>query len=726
VCVIAFSDKFDLRNVLFILRAGGAPLYIAGFSFTIPCMEPIYFNRDLSWVDFNARVLSEALKTGLPLLERFRFLTIVSSNFDEFFMVRIAALKHAGKEGQELLDKLKKKINEIIRKQYDCLLNDLLPDLSKNNLRLVFADDWNELQKHYIELYFLDALLPLLTPLRLNNNPHIPGGTLYAAFSLRAEKNGEKYYSPSGEGNNHIAVVKIPKDRIILLPNESDGITKWALAEDAVLVFAEYLFKGYSIAEKMIFKIDRDADFSVDEDRDDDFIKAMEEVVIKRGSSRAIRMLYASTSDELVSAVAEYLQLEKQDLYAVPKPLYLAGLASLYNIEGFEALKDTAYKGKIDVFSGDDKTIFDCVDEKDILLHLPYESFDPVLRFFSEAAEDDDVCAIKTTLYRTSGDSPVVKSLERAALNGKQVTAVVELKARFDEERNISWAKNLERAGVTVVYGLARLKVHAKIALVSRKERKEIKNYVHLSTGNYNDKTAREYADLCLFTANRDIAADSLLFFNMITGYSDINEAKHLVISPLVLKNHIINLIEREIAKATPARPGMIKAKMNSLSDTDVIDALYRASQKNVKIHLNIRGICMLVPGVKGLSENIRVVSIVDHFLEHSRIVYFENGGESEVYLSSADWMTRNLERRVELMFPVFNPSIKARVGHILDSYFNDNCQAHILEKDGVWKRLSPAPDEKPFKVQNYLDGWTRTLLGVSPETKNIFKVRHS
>jgi polyphosphate kinase len=697
-------------------------------------MPQIYFERELSWLDFNERVLEEALRQDLPLLERYKFLTIVSSNFDEFFMVRMAAMKRAirhkntahpssGRAIEDLYLQAQKKAQTIIKRQYDCLLNDVLPSLAKNGLHLLFMNDWDEFQEEFIKHYFLDEVFPLLTPLRLDVGIPIAGETLYAAFMLR-ENDADK------DGFN-IAVVRIPKDRIVMLPSTSDGVVRCFLLEDAIQRFASHLFPGYSIKEHILFKIDRDADFSVDEERDEDFMKAMEEVILNREHSRAMRMIYSAGSDFLRDALARHLELLPPELYLVPGPLNLANLAALYDTEnfgvsGFEKLKNVFMKS-IDVFSNDDeKTLWERISTNDILLHFPYESFNPVLSFFSDAARDPSVKAIKTTLYRTSGDSPVVQSLKEAALNGKQVTAIVELKARFDEERNINWAKDLERAGVTVIYGLARLKVHAKTALVVRREGGGLRSYLHLSTGNYNDKTARMYADLCLFTANTDFVRDAELFFNMITGYSSAEKTRRLVIAPLTLKKRLIELIERETEHASLGQDALIRAKMNALADTDVIDALYRASCADVKILLNVRGVCTLIPGLSGLSKNIKVVSIIDYFLEHSRIIFFENGGNTELYLSSADWMTRNLERRVELMFPVLDASIKHRLSVILDSFFKDNCQAHALGADGVWKRLRPASGEKCFQVQKFLKEYTENLHGNAAKERPAFVVRHS
>ncbi|MDR0663030.1 MAG: polyphosphate kinase 1 [Spirochaetaceae bacterium] len=691
-------------------------------------MRQIYFNRELSWLDFNARVLEEALRGDLPPLERYKFLTIVSSNFDEFFMVRMAAMKHAirnaGQETENLRREAQKKASDIIKKQYDCLLNDVFPALAENGLRLLFTNEWDEAQRKYIKCYFLDKVFPLLTPLRLLDEIPIAGETLYAAFLLQKSETASK--------EKNMAVVKIPYPRIVPLPGSGDGIVRWFLLEDAVRHFASYLFPGYTIKESMMFKIDRDADFSVDEERDEDFIKAMEEVVIKRGHSRAVRMLYSCGSAVLRDELTRILDIDSNDICLVPEPLNLANLAPLYNIIGdlgipcLEKLKNNSPDSLDTLFADNEKSLWERIKTNDILLHFPYESFNPVLMFFSEAARDPSVLSIKITLYRTSGDSPVVRSLKEAALNGKQVTAVVELKARFDEERNINWARDMENAGVTVIYGLARLKVHAKAALVTRKEDSNVRSYVHLSTGNYNDKTARMYADLCLFTSNKEFVRDTELFFNMITGYSNIKKTRRLIIAPLSLKKRLIELIEREGEKASGGQNAVIKAKMNALADTDVIDALYRASRAGVKISLNVRGVCMLIPGLKDLSENIKVVSVIDYFLEHSRIIFFENGGRAELYLSSADWMTRNLERRVELMFPIVNKDIKTRVCAVLDAFFKDNCQAHDLGADGVWRRLRPAPGEERFRVQQYLKEYTQSLCRVNAREKPVFIVRRS
>jgi len=673
-----------------------------------------FFNRELSWIDFNERVLSEGLRKDLLPLERFRYLSIVSSNFDEFFMVRVAAIKRSGEEADpsgirppELLEKINQKVRSIVSRQYDALINEVFPALAKGGLTFRRPEEWTSSQRDYLESFFAREVFPLLTPLRVEENedlPSIDSNSLYAGFFLKAE-------NASNENNTgeHISIIRIPQtqERIISLPAEQDtqgdddiGQTCWALIEDIVETWGHYLYPGYKVTESLIFKVNRDADFSVDEQRDEDFIEAMEEVLEGRFRSMAVRMVYSPGSAKIRNCLAQKLSLTENDLFELKGPLNLEKIYEL--IKGYDHLREKPWK----IFShpafSEDISLWDRISQGDVLLHLPYQSFDPVVRFFQDAAADPAVAAIKTALYRTSGDSPIIRALEQASLSGKHVTAVVELKARFDEGRNISWANRLEKAGVIVVYGLARLKIHAKITLVMRREYNRIKRYVHLSTGNYNDKTAKLYEDISLFTAREDIAFDAGLLFNMITGYSAAQTMSRLVMAPTALKRKFLDLITREISCSSEEAPGKIMAKMNALADPDIVKALYEASNAGVKVFLNVRGICTLVPGVKGLSENIRVVSVVDHYLEHSRIYYFSNGGTEELYLASADLMTRNLERRVELMFPVLSEELRKTIIKGLSSYFKDNTNAWLLESSGAWKRLEPGPDEKPFRIQAY------------------------
>ncbi|MDR1128697.1 MAG: polyphosphate kinase 1 [Treponema sp.] len=678
-----------------------------------------FLNRDLSWIDFNRRVLEEGLRPELPPLDRFRFLSIVSSNFDEFFMVRLAAIKRAKRAGAgqdpagfspgAQLRTAAEKTRDIVKKQYECLRNEIFPALEQGGLELVRPDRYSLEDMDFLESLFMREIYPVLTPLRFGDNEEdnlmIDSVSIHAAFLLEIEAAPPD----GGEAAEYSSIVKIPPvvGRIVRLPNSDtaggeSGILRWALLDDVILSWGAYLFPGYTIRESMLFNVNRDADFSVDEKRDEDFMEAMEEVIERRDSSRVVRMVYTTGSARLREALARRFELEEDDLYEIDGPLDLHSLSALADTPGFGRLRLQSRRIYPQNAFSEEESLWDRISQSDIMLHLPYQSFDPVLRFFRDAAQDPQVISIKTALYRTGGDSPIIRALEEAALNGKHVTALVELKARFDEARNITWANRLEKAGVIVVYGLARLKVHAKVTLVIRREQDGIRRYVHLSTGNYNDKTAALYEDIGIFTAREDIAFDAGLLFNMITGYSVIHATRQLVIAPTNLKYRLIELIDREAKRSSPQTPGRIMAKMNSLADSGVIEALYRASRAGVRILLNVRGICTLLPGVPGLSENIQVTSIVDRYLEHSRIFCFANGGNEEMYLSSADWMPRNLERRVELMFPVLQADIREEVRDILEACFRDNQQAWRLGADGVWSRRVPEKDEKPFRAQEY------------------------
>ncbi|MHC6203307.1 polyphosphate kinase 1 [Breznakiellaceae bacterium SP9] len=681
-----------------------------------------YFNRELSWIDFNQRVLEEGLRKDLSPLERLRFLSIVSSNFDEFFMIRIAAIKQALHSGKQVVDisglsldrQLKlasSKIRTIFTELYRCLREEILPALALGGIAIIRPQFYSATQRSYLESLFMSEIFPMLTPLRINSEEQLPGIEslfLYAAFLLSTK---ESVIHGTSDGDELISIIRIPKnlDRLIELPSSGAErqLTKWALLEDLILTWGGNLYAGYVIKEQMLFKVNRDADFSVDEKRDEDFIEAMEEVLVNRESSMPVRLILTPNAPKLREELRRRLNLDALDLYEIEGPFRLDDIyAKLKDIDpsrmDLDALTEKPWKISASPAFPPEESLWDRIREGDVLLHFPYESFEPVLRFFQEAAADPAVLSIKTALYRTSGNSPIISALEKASLAGKQVTAMVELKARFDEERNISWANRLEKAGVIVIYGLARLKVHAKIAMVMRRESNRIKRYVHLSTGNYNDGTAKIYEDLCLFTAQEEIGYDASLFFNMITGYSVILETHRLTIAPSGLKRRIIELITREANRSSQEYPGCIMAKMNALADIDIINALYAASQAGVKIMLCVRGICQLVPGLAGLSENIRVISLIDHYLEHSRIVYFANGGAEELFLSSADWMPRNMEKRIELLFPILDENLKVRLRGLLKAYFKDNCHARVLSSSGVWKLKSSPTEEKRFRVQKY------------------------
>jgi len=742
-----------------------------------------FLSRDISWVDFNERVLNEALRKDLPLLERFRFLSIVTTNFDEFFMVRVAALKRqlnaeavtalndCGLTAAEQLKIISEKAHSIIERQYKCLREEIIPGLAKNGLSLLRPDSWSVPHLDFLDSFFLKFIYPVLTPLRLEEDkpmPFIRSSSLNAAFLLEAEKLDPAHPEDANEtGAAEVLKIIVPLpsvlERLIWLPNYDNMTTNatnaehlhLALLEDVIVTWGTYLFPGYRVKESMIFKINRDADFSVDEQRDEDFIDAMVEVLEGRGRSDVIRMVYSPGSEKLKNELAKRFLLlysvepdeqtsdgfryENDYLYEVDGPINPIDFMELSKVAGLEELSEKPWKIHKSIEFSDETSIFDRISQGDVMLHLPYQSFDPVVRFFQEAAADPQVMSIRTALYRTGGAipgvgnssasmsySPVVRALEQAALNGKHVTAVVELKARFDEERNISWANRLEKAGVIVVYGLSRLKVHSKISLVMRRENDRVRRYTHLSTGNYNDRTARFYEDICLFTSRDDFAYDAGLIFNMLTGYSEIQSMTRLTIAPTALKRRFLELIEREANRAKHNYPAKIMAKINSLTDADIIKALYAASQAGVKISLCVRGICTLIPGIPGVSENIRVISVIDHYLEHSRIYYFSNGGADELYLASADLMPRNLEKRVEIMFPVPDEKLRAQLNDMLNDYFRDNCKASILDREGKWTQLTPASGEKPFRVQKAMHARAASGSNILSPAKMEFTVRRS
>ena len=694
--------------------------------------SPRYFNRDLSWIDFNGRVLEEGLRKDLPLFERLRFLSIVFSNFNEFFMVRVAAIKRARSAGlsgdpsglspAEQLTAISEKVHSLNRRLFSCLTDEIFPGLAECGLEPAGPDSYTVPQMDFLESYFIGQIYPVLTPLRIEADGPLPffdSRCINAAFllapGLHPSAAGAAPDEAPVETEERIVMVQIPLSlsRIIWLPvsgrPEADGRERlqWALLDDVMLTWGSYLFPGYHVRESMLFRVNRDADFSVDERRDEDFVEAMAEVIEGREKSAPVCMIYSPGSDRLRDELARRFFLESDDLYEIKGPLNPGDLSELAGVAGFEKFQEKAWK--IHQASGfsDDISMWDRLSQGDVMIHFPYQSFDPVVRFFQEAATDPNVVSIKTALYRTGGGtenpvavSPVVRALETAALNGKHVTALVELKARFDEGRNISWANRLEKAGVIVVYGLSQLKVHAKITMVMRREHDRIKRYVHLSTGNYNDKTAKLYEDICLFTCREEIAYDANLFFNMITGYSLKQATRRLVIAPYDLKPRLLELIDREAKRSDHNYPGRIIIKCNAITDTDIINALYRASQAGVKIFLCVRGICALVPDIPDLSENIKVISVIDYYLEHSRMYYFLNGGADELYLSSADLMGRNLERRVEIMFPVQDKKIQGELLGMLNAYFQDNCQASVLDSGGAWTRPGPSQGETPLRVQ--------------------------
>ena len=668
--------------------------------------ENNYFNRELSWISFNERVLSEARDPSLPVLERLKFIAIVSSNFDEFFMVRVATIKRHERQADHvhcpsgirpslLLKEIRNKTAAIVHQQYRCFNEDIIGGLEKEGIIYLNHLSYTRKQSRFVRDLFRNDIFHTLTPIRIDEEEDFPFTSnlrRYILFELTDQ-----------DRKKHYAMLQVPPahKRVYWLPTDEDQ-GYFTFIQDIILHNGSEFFPGYNIEDYISFRVTRDADLSVDEEKDEDYVDAMAQVLEERKRSLPIRLQVSGNNKELMDFVAGKHSLKDEDIYHVDGPVGLASFMGLAMDTGFDHLRNEPWEPVASPAIPEDEPLWDVIRHQDILLHHPYESFDPVIRLVRDAAGDPDVLAIKITLYRTSGNSPVVRALQRAAQNGKQVTAVVELKARFDEERNIEWAEKLEQAGAIVVYGIAHLKVHAKVLLIVRREPEGIKRYLHLGTGNYNDKTAQLYTDIGLLSSDETLTFDASLFFNTITGYSSGTVLSKLVMAPAALKEKLLSLINRETQRSSPENPGNITAKMNSLADTDIIDALYRASRGGVRIRLNIRGVCMLIPGVPGLSENITVVSIIGRYLEHSRILYLYNGGSEELYLSSADWMPRNLERRVELMFPVSDTTCRKKLKGILKQYFLDNVKAHVLESDGSYSKLTPGKEGQSLHCQDF------------------------
>ena len=652
-----------------------------------------YFNRELSWMEFNYRVLNEAKTESVPLLERLLFLGITSSNFDEFFMVRVATTIRAMKENLkptvaqvsyfDVLKSINEKAHEMCQEQYKILNKDILPALKKEGVE--FVKEFDEAELQYLNQVYEREIFSVLTPLRVDVNKSIHNFVnlqMYLAVTL------DKKSTPEIE--REFAVIPMPSSlkRLWELPSNQSGQRKFVFLEDLVRLFAERLFPGYQVVESSCFRLTKDADLAVDEDDDTNLLSAMEELIVQRGQSFPVRLEVETQSEDIRERLKTLFQINSAGVYIVDGPVNLKGLMEVCFISGYDHLHYGAQKPQFPRDLKRGENIFEALSKRDLLMHHPYESFDPVIDLINQAVDDPDVLSIKMTLYRTSGSkSPVADALLRAARNGKQVTALVELKARFDEQQNIRWATQLEKVGATVIYGLAQLKVHCKFLMITRREEAGVRRYVHLGTGNYNEKTATLYTDMGLMTSRDEITYEAALFFNSITGYSDLPQMDYIYMAPTTMKPKFLQLVNRETMISENGGKGRIRAQFNSLSDPDMIEALYKASQSGVKIDLNIRGICMLKPGVEGLSDNIRVTSVIGRYLEHSRIYWFSNGGKEEMYLASADWMTRNLNRRVELMFPVFEKHHKERVKHILDTVLNDNRKAHVLQSDGTYTK---------------------------------------
>ena len=655
-----------------------------------------FSNRELSWMAFNERILGEARDKSLPLFERVKFLSITASNLDEFFMVRVASLKDmvdagyskpdiAGMTPKEQLKKLNKATHSLVSLQYSTYNRSLVPQLEQNGLVIVEKhEDLTDEQAEYVDQYFEENVYPVLTPMAVDSSrpfPLIRNKSLNIGALLR--KKGEK-------GDEEFATVQVPSvlSRIVSIPSKEEE-TVIILLEEVIERNIRKLFLNYDVLCAHPFRIMRNADLSIDEDEAEDLLKEIERQVKKRQWGKAIRLeVEDGANKKLLSILKEELDVEEEDIFKINGPLDLTVLMKVYGLEGFAHLKNLSHQPAEVLEFDKEEDVFTSIRRQDILMHHPYQSFEPVVEFIRQAAKDKDVLAIKQTLYRVSGNSPIIAALAQAAENGKQVSVLVELKARFDEENNIVWAKKLEKAGCHVIYGLVGLKTHSKITLVVRRESDGIRRYVHLATGNYNDATAKLYTDLGLFTCNEAIGEDATAVFNMLSGYSEPLNWNQLSLAPLWMKDRFLYLIERERKHAESGESARIIAKMNSLCDKDIIVALYEASCAGVKIDLIIRGICCLKVGIPGVSENITVRSIVGNFLEHSRIYYFENGGAPEYYLSSADWMPRNLEHRVEILFPILEKSLQEKVGHILDCQLRDTLKAQILQPDGTYDKI--------------------------------------
>lgn len=655
-----------------------------------------YVNRELSWLEFNCRVLSEARDKSLPLFERLKFLSITASNLDEFFMVRVASLKDmvhakydkpdiAGLKPSEQLERIAVRTHELVPVQYSTYNRSLLPALKQNGLRLVTShEDLDEAEGAFVDLYFKENVYPVLTPMAVDSSRPFP---LIYNKSLNIAALVQK---KSGKGELEFAMVQVPSvlPRIVEIHvQEEERVV--ILLEEIIERNIQSLFLNYDIVCAHPFRIMRNADLTIDEEEAEDLLQEIEKQLKKRQWGEAIRLEVEEKVDKrLLKILKKEMSLSNADIFEINGPLDLTFLMKLYGLDGFEHLKTPKYiPQKVPALMNDDD-IFTNIRKGDILLHHPYETFDPVVRFIQKAASDPDVLAIKQTLYRVSGNSPIIAALAKAADNGKQVSVLVELKARFDEENNIIWAKKLEKAGCHVIYGLVGLKTHSKITLIVRREEDGIRRYVHLGTGNYNDSTAKLYTDCGIFTCHPQIGEDATAVFNMLSGYSEPLNWNRLSLAPIWLRKRFMRMIERETEHALHKKPARIIAKVNSLCDKDIIAALYAASCAGVQIDLIIRGICCLKAGIPDLSANIHVRSIVGNFLEHSRIFYFENDGSPEIYMGSADWMPRNLDRRVEILFPVMDEELKKQVYHILDVQLRDNVKAHILQPDGTYEKV--------------------------------------
>ncbi len=671
----------------------------------------LYFNRELSWLEFNRRVLEEAQDASVPLLERLKFLAIFESNLDEFFMVRVGGLQQKVHSGiaygsgadrmpvKEQLERIGQTVREMTGQTYHCLMEHVLPGLEREGIVLLAPKDLTEIhRKHLAELFRRD-IFPVLTPLAVDPGhpfPHLLNKSLNLAVILQRPGNSERLF----------AVVQVPSvlPRFVPLPTEPGAMPRdvFTPLENVIRMHLPELFPGMQIEHDTVFRVTRYSDIEIDDDEVEDLRKTIEEEVRRRRRGVAVRLQIESNAPtEAEQFLMTALDLDPTDVYRHPGLLDLTGLFQIHSLPGYPHLHDPQFVPQLVPEFVQATNLWSAIRSRDILLHHPYESFTHVVDFIEAAANDDRVLAVKLTLYRTSSDSPIVRALARAADNGKQVTAVIELKARLDEERNIVWARELEKAGVHVVYGFTDLKTHCKVALVVRREEDGIHRYVHLASGNYNPQTAKLYTDLGYFTCNPDFCEDASALFNYLTGYCELPQWRKLIVAPSRMQSFMIEKIDRETTLQQSGREGRIIAKINGILEPVIVQALYRASQAGVRIDLVCRGICSLRPNVPGVSDNIRVISIVDRFLEHSRIYYFGNDGDPQVYVGSADWMDRNLSRRVEVVFPIETPELKQRlIREILATSLADNTKARLLLPDGSYERLHPIDEQRRVHSQ--------------------------
>ena len=700
-------------------------------------IKPEYFyNRELSWISFNYRVLSEAQDKERPLFDRMGFLAITASNLDEFFMIRVASLKDmvqvnytkkyiAGMTPVEQLAAISGKTHQLVKDQYNIYNYEVIPDLLNNGLKIIsYYEDLNNEQTKYIDSFFQSEVFPVLTPMAVDSSrpfPLIRNKTLNIGAVIKIKPGSGKegntqfrelymsHYNKKKQdgdtGSIDFATVQVPSvlPRFVEIPS-SDGVQKtFILLEQIIEKNIEKLFMNYEVLSAFPYRIMRNADLDIEEDEAADLLVEIERQLKKRQWGQAIRLEVEDGIDKrLLKTLKDELQVNEEDIFKINGPLDLTFLSKFTKIDGFDNLRQKGYTPQPAKYLKGNDNLFEQIREHDILLHHPYETFEPVVNFVRQASKDPDVLAIKQTLYRVSSNSPIIASLAAAAENGKQVTVLVELKARFDEKNNIIWARKLEQAGCHVIYGLVGLKTHSKITLVVRKEEDGIRRYVHLGTGNYNDSTAKIYTDMGLLTCQKSIGADATAVFNMLSGYSEPAVWNKLAIAPIWLRDRFISLIKRETEFAKQGKKAFIKAKMNSLCDRGIIAALYEASAAGVKTDLVVRGICCLKTDLKGISENITVRSIVGNFLEHSRIFYFHNNGFEEVFMGSADWMPRNLDKRVEILFPVEDEELKQEVIHILDIQLTDNTKARIMQPDGSYIIPALSPGTSKICAQDY------------------------